>query len=73
MNLFRKIVSAVCGTVFLAASLPFIGNESKAVDASKNVSDEVGIACNLFNISGENTADNTAVQWATTLKEPLRI
>ena len=67
MNLFKKIVSVVCGTVFLAASLPFIGNESKAVDASKNVSDEVGIACNLFNISGENTADNTAVQWATTL------
>lgn len=68
MNLFKKIVSAVCGTAVFISSVPFIGNNSEAIDASRNVSDEIGLVCNLFNVHGENTADNTAIQWATTLE-----
>ena len=68
MNLLRKILSAVCGTAVFISSVPFIGNNSEAIDASRSVSDEIGLVCNLFNVHGENTADNTAIQWATTLE-----
>ncbi len=67
MKFFRKILSAICGTAIFFSSTPFIGNNSTAIDASKNVSDEIGLVCNLFTVNGETSADNTAIQWATTL------
>ncbi len=67
MKLLKKLLSAVCGTAIFITSVPFIGNNSQAIDASRNVSDEIGLVCNLFTVNGETSADNTAIQWATTL------
>lgn len=67
MKIIKNLLSVICGTSLFISSSPFIGNNSNAADASRNVSDEIGLVCNLFNVYGETTADNTAIQWATTL------
>lgn len=75
-----KVIAALCSVV-LTAAMPFgiIGRAAavnvnsalstmKAAQAvSQDISEEIGIAANLFCIEGSNLADHGAIQWATTL------
>ncbi len=67
-GLLKRASALICSAAMLLP-LSGIGRNSSAYAeaASVTVSDEIGLAANLFCIADENIADHAALQWATTL------
>lgn len=67
-GLLKRAAALICSAAMLLP-LSGIGRNSSAYaeTASVTVSDEIGLAANLFCIADENIADHAALQWATTL------
>ena len=64
-----KRAAALIRSAALLLPLSGIGRNSSAYaeTASVTVSDEIGLAANLFCVADRNIADHAALQWATTL------
>lgn len=67
MKLLNRLVSIVCSASLVFSAVGFVENDFKGYSATKVISDEIGLVCNLFTIDKSGTADNAALQWATTL------
>ncbi|MBR6718603.1 MAG: discoidin domain-containing protein [Oscillospiraceae bacterium] len=69
-KLFKRFAAGFCGAVTaLTAAVSAMPMTAHAAgqSASKQVSEEIGLACNLFCTSNSDQADCAAIQWATTL------
>ena len=65
---FKRAVSALCCAAMMLPVIPARASQTQAVGtAAANISEDVGLVGNLFCISGSDTADHGALQWATTL------
>ena len=61
------LLTGAAAAVSLLPSAASLRRPAQALDASKAVSEEIGLVGNLFCTAGSSSADHAALQWATTL------
>ncbi|HOO07714.1 MAG TPA: discoidin domain-containing protein [Ruminococcus sp.] len=66
--ILRSLTALLCSAALAGAAPVFPARAASPGQApSQNVSEEIGLVGNLFCISGSDSADRAALQWATTL------
>ena len=65
-RLTALLTAAAAALAVRTAGMP-VPAAAKTQDAAKEISEEIGLVCNLFCTPDSDTADHAALQWATTL------
>lgn len=63
----KRLFSILSGAVLFAYSLIPVNAVTAGQDAETDISEQIGLVCNLFGVRGNDKADHAALQWATTL------
>ena len=69
MKISSRILSLAAAAALLFSAAPLLPDNARAAgqSPSSSVSDEIGLAGNLYTISDSGRADHAELQWATTL------
>lgn len=64
---FRRLLAAVFAGLLCISVLAPVSAVTSGKDASAEISEKIGLVCNLFSVRGSDRADHAALQWATEL------
>ena len=66
-NILKRTASLLLSASFLTGTPVNVTAAGEAHPAAENISDQIGLAANLYTIADSGYADHAALQWATTL------